>query len=76
MEEGEVIVMNDRCYPMTGYLKDYSEYCLLEEGKEDDDETIVDEHEETKTFDLMAHWKNSSFFRTDYMGYTDEFIDF
>ena len=30
LEKGEVIVLNDRCYPVRGYLKDYSEYCLLE----------------------------------------------
>lgn len=66
LEEGEVIVMNDRCYPMTGYLKDYSEYCLLENSKGNDDETFISVPEETRTFDLLAHWKNRSIFGTGY----------
>ena len=32
LDKGEVIVLNDRCYPMRGYLKDYSEYCRLDKA--------------------------------------------
>lgn len=69
MDEGEVIVLNDRCFPMIGYVKDYSEYCLLDKGgiKDDSVEISNGQEEERKPLDLMAIWADRFEFRLDRM---------
>ena len=57
LDKGEVIVLNDRCYPMRGYLKDYSEYCHLEKGAK----KPVACYEFSRgyhTIDILSKWKS------------------
>ena len=56
LDKGEVIVLNDRCYPIRGYLKDYSEYCRLEKanGKPVAYYEYVPQY---RTIDLLSKWK-------------------
>ena len=56
LDKGEVIVLNDRCYPIRGYLKDYSEYCRLE--KANGKPVAYYEHvPQYHTIDLLSKWK-------------------
>lgn len=58
LDEGEVIVLNDRCHPMRGYLNDYTEYCHIED--ETHFRAVNQEQQETGailTLDLMEIWK-------------------
>lgn len=59
LDDGEVIVLNDRCYPMRGYLKDYSEYChfykpVTSESCPDDSELLVPA---IYSVDLLESWR-------------------
>lgn len=60
LEEGEVIVLNDRCRPMRGYLRDFSEYCRLEKPSPSD-EVLERPGSEGKApvlvLDLMELWR-------------------
>lgn len=58
LDDGEVIVLNDRCYPMRGYLRDYSEYCHFYETEE---KVVVEENNVGLvsvrcSIDLMEVW--------------------
>ena len=78
LEDGEVIVLNDRCYPMRGYLKDYSEYChfdksVISESCSDDSESLVPA---IYSIDLLEVWRKRSIAESEReLEYDDETDD-